>query len=409
MPAMTTRSLDRAAAPRPLYLDPNLHIVFAVTWTAMMSVGSLTPIFPSVMEVYGINSTEVGLLITAFTLPGMFLSPVAGLLADRLGRKRVLVPSLLLYAAAGSACAFAPNFEILLALRVLQGCGGAALGSLNNTIIGDLYSGRARIEAIGYNASAQNLTTLSTPLLAGAVALFGWNYPFLLPLIGFVVAYFVAFHLKNPEHVHERQTIGQYVGSAFRSIAGRRMLGLFICSFLSVIIAFGVLMVYIAVLMKERFDADPLTIGIVVAASSIVATLVSTQLARLSQILTGRQLVVWSTLLSAVGVALNPYMPELWLLLIPALVKGIAQGIAHAATFMLMLEEAPPANRAGLMAFNAMVSRFGQTVAPLIFGAVYAVSDLETVFDVGAALLVVTALITGWLLGPTKIEDVRKA
>jgi MFS family permease len=400
---MATTSLERTAhPPRRLYLDHNLHIVFAVTWTAMMSVGSLTPVFPSVMEVYAISSTEVGLLITGFTLPGVFLAPVAGLLADRHGRKRVLVPSLLLFGTAGGACAFAPDFEVMLALRVLQGCGGAALGSLNNTIIGDLYSGRHRVEAIGYNASAQNVTTLSTPLLAGAIALFGWNYPFLLPLVGFPVAYFVAFHLKNPEPETERQTLREYLGTAFRSIAGRRMAALFIASFASVIIAFGVMMVYIALLMKERFDADPLTIGIIVASSSIIATLVATQLGRVAQVVTYRQIIVWGSIVSGLGVALNPYMPELWLLLVPALVKGLSQGVLHPATFMMVLEEAPVASRAGVMAFNAMIHRVGQTVAPLIFGGVYALAGLEAVFEIGAAVLVATALLVGWMLGPTR-------
>jgi len=404
---MTTRSLDRAAPPLGrLYLDPNLHIVFAVTWTAMMSVGSLTPIFPTVMQVYEISSQEVGLLITAFTLPGVVLSPVAGLLADRLGRKKVLVPSLLLFGTAGSACAFAPDFESMLALRMLQGCGGAALGSMNNTIIGDLYAGRARVEAIGYNASAQNLTTLSTPLLAGAVALLGWNYPFLLPLVGFPVAYFVAFHLRNPEPAVVRQTIGEYLGTAFRSITGRRMAGLMIGSFVSVIIAFGVLMVYLALLMEERFGADPLTIGVIVASSSIIATAVSTQLGRVAQHLTYRQIIVWGTIVSGVGVALNPYMSSLWLLLVPALIKGIAQGVLHPATFMQILEEAPMANRAGVMAFNAMIQRLGQTVAPLIFGLCYALAGLDEVFEIGGLLLIATALLVGWMLGSTKVVDV---
>jgi len=66
----------------------------------------------------------VGLLITAFTLPGIILVPIMGILADKFGRKKILVPSLMLFGIAGGSCFFFKNFSILLLLRFLQGIGG---------------------------------------------------------------------------------------------------------------------------------------------------------------------------------------------------------------------------------------------------------------------------------------------
>jgi ACDE family multidrug resistance protein len=385
---------------RPVYRDPNLHIIFTVTWVAMMGVGSLTPVFPSVMEHFAISSQQVGLLISMYTLPGIFLAPVTGLLADRYGRKKVLVPSLLLFAAAGTGCAFAPSFEALLALRVVAGCGGAALQGLNNTVIGDLYSGRERMEAIGYNASVQNLATLTNPLLGGLVALAGWFYPFFLPLLALPVAWFVAFHLDSGEPVSKRQSLSQYIGGAMKGIATRPMIALFLGHIVSVMIAFGVLMVYIALLMADRFGASPLDIGIVVAASSIVGTLVSTQAGRISRVMTPRQMIVAGFLLSAAGVALNTVMPGLWLLLIPAFIKGVSQGIMNPPMYMLLLEGAPAASRAGIMALNGSIHRVGQTIAPLFFGICYAVGGMDAVFHVGAAMLVLAAAAMWLMLRP---------
>jgi len=407
---MTTIARDDSApAHAPVFREANLWIIFSITWTSMMGVGSLTPIFPSVMDAFAISHQEVGLLITVFTLPGIFLAPFVGLLADRHGRRKVLVPSLLLFAAAGTGCAFADDFTTLLVLRTLQGCGGAGLNALNNTVIGDLYSGRRRMEAIGYNASVHNLATLSNPLLGGAIALFGWHYPFLLPLIALPVAYFVAFHLKNPE---PKRTLSfrEYMGGAVRGLATRRMIALMGSSFISVVIAFGVLMVYIALLMKDRFGAGPLEIGIVVAFSSIVATLVSSLAVRLTAFMSYRQMIVAGTLLSAAGVALNPLMPSLWLLLVPGFVKGIAQGIQHPATYTLVLEAAPVDGRAAVMAFNGMIHRIGQTLGPLIFGVTYTFGGMDAVFDGAAALLVVTAIAVWFALGPgTSLTTVERS
>lgn len=118
-------------------------------------------------------SGQVGLLITVFTLPGVVLTPIWGVLSDRYGRKRVLVPSLILFGLAGGACALARNFELLMVLRTIQGVGAAALGAINVTIVGDLFSGRERTAALGYNSSVLSSATAAYPAIGGALATLG--------------------------------------------------------------------------------------------------------------------------------------------------------------------------------------------------------------------------------------------
>ena len=96
------------------------------------------------------------------------------------GRRKVLVPSLFLFGIASVACALATDFGLLLVLQTLQGVGAAALGAINVTMIGDLYSGQRRTEALGYNSSVLSVGTASYPAIGGALALLGWRYPFAL-------------------------------------------------------------------------------------------------------------------------------------------------------------------------------------------------------------------------------------
>ena len=82
---------------RQVYRDPNLQIVFGVTLMAVLGVSSITPAFPTIVDELGITPQAVGSLITVFTLPGVLLTPVLGILADQFGRKRILVPALMLH------------------------------------------------------------------------------------------------------------------------------------------------------------------------------------------------------------------------------------------------------------------------------------------------------------------------
>jgi len=182
--------------PKKLYLDQNFLIICAVALIAVLGVSSVTPAFPKLAQALNINPKNIGLLVTAFTLPTLVLGPIIGVLADRLGRKKIIVPSLLLFGIAGTACAFARDFNLLLLLRLLQGIGAASLLSLSVTLIGDLYAGDRRTTAMGYNASVTSIGTAIYPTVGGALATIAWYYPFMLPIGAIPIGLLVLFALK---------------------------------------------------------------------------------------------------------------------------------------------------------------------------------------------------------------------
>ena len=211
-----------ATEKKPIFFDPNLQIVFGVTLIAVMGVASIAPAFPKIMQDLHISAIGVGLLITVFTLPGIFLAPVLGVLADRYGRKKILVPALILFGLAGGGCALARNFSFLLVLRFIQGIGAASLGSLNATIIGDLFQGQARTKAMGYNASILSIGTAGYPAIGGALATFGWNFPFLLPLLAVPLGFVVLLGWRAPtEPVGRSQLRTQFINALIPWATGR--------------------------------------------------------------------------------------------------------------------------------------------------------------------------------------------
>jgi len=105
---------------RRLYQDKNLQLIFAITLMAVMGVSSIVPALPDVMEGLDFTPATIGLVVSVFTLPGVILAPVVGVLADRVGRKVVLVPSLFIFGGFGFACFFAQDMTQLLVLRFFQ-------------------------------------------------------------------------------------------------------------------------------------------------------------------------------------------------------------------------------------------------------------------------------------------------
>jgi MFS family permease len=339
-----------------------------------------------------VSSGQVGLLITVFTLPGIVLTPVLGVLSDRHGRKRILTPALILFGVAGGLCVFARSFELLLVLRFFQGMGAAALGTINVTVIGDIYSGHERSDALGYNSSVLSIGTATYPAIGGLLATLGWFYPFALAWTAIPVGLLVLFSLNNPEP-HNEQRLKDYFGDVWKRLRHRQVLGLLCASLLTFIILFGPQLSFLPILMNDRFDAPSYLIGAVLSFGSLTTALTSTQLGRLTTRFSEKALLRTAFLLYAVALAAVAVAPTLPLLFVPAVIFGVAQSLNIPIVFSLLNGLAPSENRGAFMSINGMTLRLGQTIGPLLMASTAGFFGLAGAYLAAAGLAIASFLI----------------
>ena len=351
-----------------------------------MGVASISPALPLIQEKFDISTTQTGLLVTFFTLPGIFLTPVLGVLADRYGRKLILVPSLLLFGLAGFACAIAPGFFWLLVFRLIQGIGGAALGSLNVTLIGDLYPER-RHQIMGYNATVLSVATAIYPSIGGALAGIDWQWVFYLPLLAVPVSIIVLLRLNNPEPKN-RQKLKDYFTDTWKLIKTRQVLALMILNIITFIILYGVMITYFPFFLKSKFGVTALVIGFVMSGFSFSTAITSFQLGNLNRRIGSRNLLMMASVLYTIVLLIVPFISSLLLMVIPVLLYGVAQGINFPNIQARLAGLAPIENRAAFLSLNGMILRLGQTLGPVIMGVFYGWFGVESVFWAGAVMSV---------------------
>ncbi len=382
-----------------LLRDKRLYSIFGVTIVSVMGVASLTPALPKMSMVLGLSKTEIGLLISFFTLPGVFLTPFTGMLADRVGRKKILVPSLFIFAIAGFSLFFTRSFHIMLLLRFIQGIGAASLPSLNMTLVGDFYKGYERPTAMGYNASVLSFAAASYPLIGGALAGIAWYYPFMLPLLGIPVAFFLMFCAEEPE-IAKAPDFRNYFSSMAKSVFRKEVIAIFSLGVLTFIIMYGGMITYMPFLLHQKFQLSSPEIGIVISTSSVVAMIVASQIGRLTKRFGSVSLLKVAFGVYAVVTLTFPFINNLYLMILPILFFGFAQALNMPSIQTSLANMAPDNLRGAFMSLNGMNLRLGQTIAPLVVGLGYSFGGIK-----GAYFLVSGVAFVGLFVIFTFIDE----
>lgn len=381
---------DRGGGREASFRNPELQAIFGITLMAVLGVSSIAPALPKIAMVLDVGAAEVGLLITAFTFPGVLLSTVSGVLADRYGRLPVLLPGLVLFALAGVACCFATDLTTLLVLRVLQGIGASPVGTVNVILIGDLFSGRQRTAAMGFNASVLSIGTAAYPAIGGALAMLVWSAPFALALLALPVAFMAVRRLKSAPLGHDSD-LGDYFVGVFSIFRRAEVVVLFLSSSAIFVLLYGAYVTFLPFLMAIRFDASALGIGVMMAGVSCSTAVTAANLGRLAARFGRSRVLAGGFVVFAVALAGIPLAPTVVLLSLPAILLGSSFATTIPVVQVLLAEIAPADRRGAVLSFNGTVLRLGQTLGPPVMAAVERFAGIDAVFHVGAGLAIALA------------------
>jgi len=168
--------------------------------TIAISIDAMLPALPEIAATLSPEAPNAAqLVVTSFVL-GMGIGTLfTGPLSDAFGRKRVILVGSGLYALAALACAFAPNLEILLAARLLQGLAAAAPRTVAIAMVRDLHAGREMARIMSFVMMIFTIVPAVAPLMGqGIIALGGWRAIFLAYIV-FAGLTMLWLGLRQPE------------------------------------------------------------------------------------------------------------------------------------------------------------------------------------------------------------------
>ncbi len=384
------------ASVRPTRRPP-FALLAAITITGVLANTMVSAPLPDILDDFGKGDGAAGLVIAAASLPGIVIAPLIGLLADRYGRRTILVPCLLVFGLGGILGGLAPTYGLLIVARFLQGFGSAGLINLANILIGDHWDGVDRGRMYGYNSAVLTVSLAVLPGIGGLLTDLGsWRWAFAPYPLAFVTAVFVMRTLE-PGVVDRSRSPRDQLREALVVVRRRAVLNPVALSLVTFILIFGLMLTVLPVHLEQQFGLSASQRGLVISAPAIGATAGALLLGRIRRGLQPHAVAMLSFVLFAAAYPVLGLAGVIAVVVGATVVIGFGEGLVMPTLTDLVAGSASERDRGAVLSVQTSAIRTGQSIGPILGGVAMTYMASGSVFVLGGVLA--AAIATATVLG----------
>ncbi len=375
-----------------------MFTLFVIVFLDLIGFGMIIPVFPFYAERVGVAPSTVIFFLGLYSAGQLVGAPLWGSLSDRIGRRPVLLATLLANAASAFMLAESDTGLTLALSRIVA---GLAAGNISTAYAytTDITTDATRPKALGLLGSAFGMGFILGPALGGLLA--GGNADDGSSLgrvaMGAAVLSLVAFALTllrlpeslPPEKRRQKHTKRAGVGVYLARPALR---GLLLATVI-VVAAVALFQSTMALYGAERLDIGPRTLGWVYAFVGVIS--VSVQAGIIGKLTTRfgpQRLTRAGAVLIAIGMAGIPLAPQLSWLLATLAIFGVGSALFNPSMSGLVAGSAEPHERGSVLGAYQAAASLGRVIGPMAASGVAQVAGLAWPFVVGAAVSVLGLL-----------------
>ncbi|PLR95327.1 MFS transporter [Bacillus sp. T33-2] len=249
----------------------------------IMTLGNsmLIPILPAMKSELQLSQLQVSLTITVFSIAAALSIPVLGYLSDRLSRKAIIIPAVILYGAgallAGFGASMFESYGVILTGRTLQGIGAAGTAPLAMALTGDLFKGGEESRVLGIVEASNGMGKVLSPILGSLLALITWYAPFFaFPIFCILSILLTWFFVHEKKIKKEQPPFANYVhglASVFKE-QGRWLFTTYLAGATCLFTLFGILF-YLSDVLEQSYKIDGVIKGMILAIPLLIMGITS--------------------------------------------------------------------------------------------------------------------------------------
>jgi DHA1 family tetracycline resistance protein-like MFS transporter len=371
--------------------------IFVIVMTLFIDAtgfGMIIPLLPFFAETLQAGSAALGVLVASFSLMQFTFSPILGRISDSVGRKPVLVISILTSAASFLLFAVANSFVLLLLSRIVAGL--ATETAVAQAYIADITSKRERASGIGKVGAAHGAGFIIGPAMGGLLSVYGFSAPgFAAVLLTLVNLLFVLFFLPESlkkEGSELRLSASSTSGFFHKALTAfeKPLIGAVLMIFFIVFLSFSAIPVIVPLLGVAFFGFGSVEMSyffMYIGAVQII--LQGVVIGRLTRKFGEDKLIAFGPLLMMLGIFFMPLISNIAAFMLSLTMIASGSGIMRTVVPSFISRATPANEQGGTLGVANSVASIATVPGPLIGGALFEFAGLAAPFFASAAMLIV--------------------
>jgi len=371
-----------------------VFVVFMTLFIDATGFGIIIPLLPFYAETFQAGSAALAVLIASFPLMQFIFSPILGRISDNVGRKPVLVISILTSAGSFVLFAVANSFFILLLSRIVAGL--ATETAVAQAYIADITSKKERASGIGKIGAAHAAGFIIGPAIGGTLSVYGFSAPgFAAVFLTVINLLFVLFFL--PESLPQEDSILQVVansnGGFLRKLLdafSKPLIGTVLLIFFIVFLSWSAIPVIMPLLGVIFFGFGSVEMSyFFIYMGTIQIMWQGVIIGRLTEKIGEEQLIAFGPLLLMLGVFLMPLIPNIVIFVFSLTIISLASGMMRTVVPSFISKISPTNEQGGILGVTNGIASIARVPGPLIAGFLFEFAGSAAPFFASAAMLMV--------------------
>lgn len=371
-------------------MSPNkiLYLLGASILVGTFAQNLFMPILPSMQEEFHTTATIINWTVSVFTIALAIMQVVYGPLIDQYGRRKVLIPALVLYVLASVGCYLVQSIESLLFFRALQGIGFAAIPIVAATVIGDVFTGVKRAEAMGTYQMMLGIGPAIGPLLGGWIGGAGGHSAVFLFLAISALCLLGANSFWLPETRNEQTAAKRFGLGAFRNVLLQPLGASVILTGFTQMFAYHAFLLFLPVQLTHLYHWSASQIGLMYLLISGLFVVSSKLSGRLQRRVGTRRSLVLTACGHAAATFLFMAVTDLSLpsMIVASALFGFSLGIGMPVHTTLLSEVFEQERGTAIGVYN-FIRYFGMAAGPVGGAALYSFGGSWLEFGVAGAVI----------------------
>lgn len=350
----------------------------SIPFIMVLGNSMLIPVLPTAEKALNINSFQVSLLITLFSIPAAMVIPFAGIMADRIGRKKIVFYSLLLYGLGGLLAGFSSlyqggSYTFVLISRIIQGIGAAGTAPIAMVLLSDLYQGEERSKALGILEASNAFGKVLSPILGSLIAVITWYAMFFaFPLLCIPAAIALWKVIREPSKNKKPLPLQEYKQHIYKIFKrrGKWLSVSFLTGALIMFTMFGILF-YLSDYLEKTYRVDGIFKGFILAVPllALCVTAYMTGARVKEETHKMNKLIIIGLIIATIATAATPWWKNAYWLIGCSFVIGIGSGLILPCLNTLITSAVGIQERGIITSLYNSVRFFGVALGPPVFGA----------------------------------------